>query len=50
MFDGNIHSISGSYWFDTAKNRSVAVHPAIIRTALTQVYAATALAAELGLH
>ena len=30
MFDGNIHSISGSYWFDTAKNRSVAVHPAII--------------------
>lgn len=50
MFDGNIHSISGSYWFDTAKNRSVAVHPAIIRAALTQVYGADALAAELGLH
>jgi hypothetical protein len=49
MFDGNIHSISGSYWFDTAKNRAVAVHPAIIRTALTQVYGATSLAAELGL-
>ena len=49
VFDGNIHSISGSYWFDTAKNRSVAVHPAIIRTALTQVYQAQALATELGL-
>jgi hypothetical protein len=50
MFDGNIHSISGAYWFDTAKNRSVAVHPQIIRTALTQVYGARALAAELGLQ
>ncbi|MFM1885632.1 MAG: hypothetical protein RL026_789 [Pseudomonadota bacterium] len=50
LFDGNIHSISGSYWFDTAKNRSISVHPAIMRTALTQVYGATALAAELGLR
>jgi hypothetical protein len=50
MFDGNIHSISGSYWFDTAKNRAVAVHPAIMRTALTQVYGATRVAAELGLR
>ena len=48
-FDGNIHSISGAYWFDTVNNRAVAVHPAIIRTALTQVYGATSLAAELGL-
>jgi len=47
MFDGNIHSISGSYWFDTVKNRSVAVHPAIIREALTKVYAADALLSEL---
>ena len=50
MFDGNIHSISGSYWFDTEKNRSTAVHPAIIRAALTHVYGATALASELGLR
>jgi hypothetical protein len=50
MFDGNIHSISGSYWFDTAKNRSVAVHPAIIRAALTRVYDATRIAKELGLN
>jgi hypothetical protein len=50
IFDGNIHSISGSYWFDPARNRSVAVHPAIMRAALTQVYGATALAGELGLR
>ena len=50
MFDGNIHSISGSYWFDTEKNRSVAVHPAIMREALTKVYGATALTAELGIR
>jgi hypothetical protein len=49
VFDGNIHSISGNYWFDTARNRTVAVHPAIIRAALTQVYATGALARELGL-
>jgi hypothetical protein len=47
-FDGNIHSISGSYWFDTAQNRTVAVHPQFIRAGLTQVYKATAIAAELG--
>ena len=28
LFDGNIHSISGAYWFDDEKNRAVAVHPA----------------------
>ncbi len=33
MFDGNIHSISGAYWFDTEKNRAIAVHPAIMREA-----------------
>lgn len=49
MFDGNIHSIAGSYWVDPELNRSVAVHPAIIRVALTQVYGVTAIAKELGL-
>ncbi|NBU24413.1 MAG: S46 family peptidase [Gammaproteobacteria bacterium] len=48
MFDGNIHSISGAYWFDTAKNRSIAVHPAIMREALRKVYDAPALLRELG--
>lgn len=47
MFDGNIHSISGSYWFDTEKNRSVAVHPAIMREALQKVYRADHLLKEL---
>jgi hypothetical protein len=37
-FDGNIHSISGSYWFDERMNRSIGVHPAYIRTALEKVY------------
>jgi hypothetical protein len=50
MFDGNIHSISGTYWFDAAKNRAVAVHPAIIKAALTEVYGAKEVARELGLR
>jgi V8-like Glu-specific endopeptidase len=48
MFDGNIHSISGAYWFDTDKNRAVAVHPAIMREALSKVYGADALLKSLG--
>jgi V8-like Glu-specific endopeptidase len=47
VFDGNIHSISGSYWFDEALNRAVAVHPAIIHEALEKVYGAKNLLAEL---
>ncbi|HEY4646320.1 MAG TPA: S46 family peptidase [Steroidobacteraceae bacterium] len=47
MFDGNIHSISGSYWFDTAKNRAIAVHPAIMKEGLTKVYRADALLREI---
>ena len=48
MFDGNIHSIAGSYWFDTVRNRAIAVHPAIMKEALTKVYGADALYRELG--
>jgi hypothetical protein len=47
MFDGNIHSISGNYWFDTSKNRAIAVHTAAIKEALSKVYAADALLSEL---
>jgi hypothetical protein len=47
MFDGNIHSISGAYWFDTARNRAIALHPAILREALEKVYGAKSLLAEL---
>jgi hypothetical protein len=46
-FDGNIHSISGSYWFDERMNRSIGVHPAYIRVALEQVYDAKALLEEI---
>jgi hypothetical protein len=48
MFDGNIHSISGGYWFDTEKNRAIAVHPAIMLTGLQKVYEQNALLKELG--
>ena len=47
VFDGNIHSISGSYWFDAEKNRTVAVHPQFMRAALQQVYPVERLAREL---
>jgi Peptidase S46 len=48
MFDGNIDSIAGSYWFDPANNRAIALHPAIIREALDKVYGAKSLLTELG--
>ena len=47
MFDGNIHSIAGRYWFDPKDNRAIALHPAIIREALDKVYGAGQLLAEL---
>jgi Peptidase S46 len=47
MFDGNIHSVAGHYWFNAANNRAIAVHPAIIREALDKVYGAKLLLAEL---
>jgi hypothetical protein len=48
MFDGNIHSISGAYWFDEARNRAIAVATPIIGVALEEVYAADGLIEELG--
>ncbi|MEX1085848.1 MAG: S46 family peptidase, partial [Steroidobacteraceae bacterium] len=46
-FDGNIHSISGSYWFDERLNRTIGVHPAYMRAALEKVYGAKSLLREL---
>jgi hypothetical protein len=46
-FDGNIHSIAGSYWYDGRENRTVAVHPQIMITALKEVYGAKEIAAEI---
>jgi hypothetical protein len=47
IFDGNIHSIAGRYWFNPENNRAIAVHPAIIHEALDKVYGAKDLLAEL---
>ena len=49
MFDGNIHSIAGRYWFNPDNNRAIAVHPSIIREALNKVYGARELLTELQL-
>jgi len=46
-FDGNIHSIAGSYWFDSSLNRTVAVDAAIMLEALDTVYGAGRLLLEL---
>jgi hypothetical protein len=47
MFDGNINSISGNYWFNPANNRAIALHTAIIHEALDKVYNAKALLEEM---
>jgi len=47
VFDGNIHSLGGSFWFDERVNRSVGVHSGAIIEALRKVYGAEALAKEL---
>jgi hypothetical protein len=46
-FDGNIHSIAGSYGYDPDKNRAVGVHPAIMLEAMDKVYGAAGLIEEL---
>jgi hypothetical protein len=48
VFDGNIRSLGGAYFFDETVNRTVSVHPAAIVAALKTVYKAEALATELG--
>ncbi len=48
IFDGNIESIAGTYWFDETDNRSVALDTRVILEALSKVYHARALLAELG--
>jgi hypothetical protein len=47
IFDGNIHSLGGDYYFDETLNRAVSVSTAAITEALTKVYGQTALIAEL---
>jgi hypothetical protein len=49
IFDGNIQSLGGSYFFDESVNRAVSVHPAAISEALKKVYKADHLVKELKL-
>lgn len=49
IFDGNIKSLGGSYFFDESVNRAVSVHSAGIAAALKQVYKADNLVEELKL-
>jgi hypothetical protein len=47
IFDGNIESLPGNYFYDGKVNRAVAVDALAIPEALRKVYGATALADEL---
>jgi hypothetical protein len=47
VFDGNIHSLGGSYGYDISKNRMVAVDARAILHALDVIYGARRLTSEL---
>jgi Peptidase S46 len=47
IFDGNIESLAGRFFYDAGVNRAVAVHPAYIIEALRKLYDAGALADEI---
>ena len=47
VFDGNIHSLGGDFYYDPALNRTVSVSTAAISEALDKIYGQKALLAEL---
>ena len=47
VFDGNIESLGGDFWFDERVNRTVSVHSGAILEALHKVYKADRLAKEI---
>jgi hypothetical protein len=47
VFDGNIHSLGGDFWYDGGQNRAVALDNAALLAALRKVYGMPALADEL---
>lgn len=47
VFDGNIHSLGGNFGYDGALNRSVSVSTMAVEEALTKIYPAPRLLAEL---
>lgn len=50
IFDGNLPSLGGSFWYDGKMNRAVAVDSAFILAGLEHVYRADALVRELAAH
>lgn len=47
IFDGNIESLPGRFWYDETANRAVSVHSAYIIEALRKLYDAASLADEI---
>lgn len=47
VFDGNIHSLGGAYWYDERVNRTVAVDTGALLEALDKVYGAKRIVEEL---
>ncbi|MBI1251305.1 MAG: S46 family peptidase [Alphaproteobacteria bacterium] len=47
VFDGNIHSLGGEYFFDPRLNRTIAVAATAVQEALVDVYGMQSLASEL---
>jgi hypothetical protein len=47
VFDGNIHSLGGDFWYDAKDNRAVALGMPALLISLRQVYGMYALADEL---
>jgi hypothetical protein len=47
VFDGNIHSLGGDFWYDSGLNRAVALDNQALLAALRKVYNMPALADEL---
>jgi hypothetical protein len=47
VFDGNIHSLGGNYWYDGRLNRAVSVHSGAMVEALRKVYRADRLVDEI---
>jgi hypothetical protein len=47
VFDGNIESLPGAYWFDERVNRTVAVHTAGITESIDKIYGEAELVKEL---
>jgi len=47
IFDGNIQSLGGDFWFDEKQNRAVAVDSRALLTALDKIYGAKRIADEI---